>query len=1142
MKNPFPDTPRAFVLALALLLLITASMFWTRYSATDAMEARHRIVDVRMELSHFKSDLLQMGRATGAYVYTRQTTLLSDYHRASTAAYQRLERIAALTANQEELGAPLQVLRAELDAIETLFKRLHRTAAGQGEPSVAGMDGSGPFLAAAQTLEQIDATQKELLDRRDAAARQRSDLATGTLLAGALASLLLFALGGREWTRSLRSLSEQARWLARAREEQALAHQGLERLRLRLEEANEMLRAQASHVAELNKALWASVDGGGEAEGGAHGQEHGQEAAGTALDDPARLAALMASALMDSPAEPVLDRLVRSTAASLHVPMCLISLLDDRRQFFKSAVGLPQPWMSRRETPLSHSLCRHVVTSGRPLMVEDATREPALRHNGAVRDLGVTAYLGVPLRTRDGHVLGSICAMDTRRRRWRSDDLVLLSYVADSILASLAVRVQMQSLEHRVEQRTTEVRASEQRFRTLADSVQAMVWEGAAAGPGETPCGPPARYFNQRWYDYTGQTAAQARGDGWCRALHPEDAERVCATLARACERGQATELEYRCRRHDGQWRWHLERVHPLRGEGGEIGGWIGTSVDVHDLRQSRQRHQYLLALEDELRLAATSRDVLDSACAAIGRALGAQLVGWSELQEDGEHTIVESAWRGDGGPPLPGRYPLSALGLPRLAPLLLGEALVVEDVLTDARTRDDPASLDLYANAQARSTLELPLMREGRLHAILFIGAAQPRAWTHTELTLARDTVERTWHAAGRVRAEKHLAEREVQARQTAAMLDRVIETLPGPIWARDAAGYFTLANSAAAQVLGLQRTDLVGRHGNELFPHEFASTLDEESQRVLQGESIELARTLFHRSAGEPRHYHITKLPMRDVEGRINGMLGVALDVTRRRQAEEALHASQRELSQLAQRLMEQERTTTQHLAQVLHDGLGQTLGAMRLHMDMLDAAGALPALPAAQQPHLQRLRELGHQSVTEVRTALMELRPPMLQEQGLVAALDYHLGLRRHEAAGVALGIAADPALLGQRWPAKVEYAFFMVAREAINNAVLHAGAGRIECVVEGQAQWLRLYVRDDGCGIPADVQRPGHLGVVGMRERALAIGATLSIRPRLQGGTSVQLEWESTEDGAEDGAGEGAEDGVKDGLEGGAGRAA
>ncbi|MDO9417199.1 GAF domain-containing protein [Pararhizobium sp.] len=122
--------------------------------------------------------------------------------------------------------------------------------------------------------------------------------------------------------------------------------------------------------------------------------------------------------MMDSPAEERFDRLTRMVSRLLNVPVALVSLVDDHRQFFKSARGLAEPWNSCRETPLSHSFCQHVVTRNQALVINDARTHPLVSANLAIPDLGVEAYLGIPLRTRGGDVLGSLCAIDIVPRTW----------------------------------------------------------------------------------------------------------------------------------------------------------------------------------------------------------------------------------------------------------------------------------------------------------------------------------------------------------------------------------------------------------------------------------------------------------------------------------------------------------------------------------------------------------------------------------------------------------------------------------------------------------------------------------------------------------------------------------------------------
>ena len=157
----------------------------------------------------------------------------------------------------------------------------------------------------------------------------------------------------------------------------------------------------------------------------------------TALLAPERIAELHRTLLLDSPPEESFDRLTRLTATVLNAPVALVSLVDSDRQFFKSCLGLPQPWASQRETPLSHSFCQHVVESRRPLVVSDAREHPLLKNNPAIRDLGVIAYAGAPLMTPDGHVLGTLCAIDHHPRHWTSEQVEILSNLAGSVLSEI---------------------------------------------------------------------------------------------------------------------------------------------------------------------------------------------------------------------------------------------------------------------------------------------------------------------------------------------------------------------------------------------------------------------------------------------------------------------------------------------------------------------------------------------------------------------------------------------------------------------------------------------------------------------------------------------------------------------------------
>lgn len=159
------------------------------------------------------------------------------------------------------------------------------------------------------------------------------------------------------------------------------------------------------------------------------------------LRAPERLEALARTGLMDSPVEETFDRLARYAADTVNAPGAIISLVASDRQFLKSQRGLPEPWATARQTPLSHSFCQYVVASGEPLIIGDARTHPLGQGNLAPDDLGVIAYAGVPLTDGEGHVLGSLCAVDGRPRTWTPAEVDVLEEIGQVVSTEINVRM-----------------------------------------------------------------------------------------------------------------------------------------------------------------------------------------------------------------------------------------------------------------------------------------------------------------------------------------------------------------------------------------------------------------------------------------------------------------------------------------------------------------------------------------------------------------------------------------------------------------------------------------------------------------------------------------------------------------------------
>jgi PAS domain S-box-containing protein len=141
-----------------------------------------------------------------------------------------------------------------------------------------------------------------------------------------------------------------------------------------------------------------------------------------------------------------------------------------------------------------------------------------------------------------------------------------------------------------------ELRASEARFRSLAEAVPQFVWE---TRPDGTP-----QYFNQRWCDYVGLTADQSIGDGWVQALHPDDRHRTLESWSQATRDGTVYEIENRFLDQGGNARWFLVRGVPERDSEGSITRWLGTCTDIEELKRA---HQTIRQSEQRFRLLSES-------------------------------------------------------------------------------------------------------------------------------------------------------------------------------------------------------------------------------------------------------------------------------------------------------------------------------------------------------------------------------------------------------------------------------------------------------------------------------------------------------------------------------------------------------
>lgn len=156
-----------------------------------------------------------------------------------------------------------------------------------------------------------------------------------------------------------------------------------------------------------------------------------------------RLNALFSTGLLDSPPEEGFDRLTRLACKLLKAPIALVSLVDGKRQFFKSHQGLPTKIAEASQTPLSHSFCKFVVETEQLLVIGDVPGDPLVCDNPVLQDIPIKAYAGVPITDGDGKVLGSLCVIDVVSRRWTEDELDTLVELAGAVETEIKLRIEL---------------------------------------------------------------------------------------------------------------------------------------------------------------------------------------------------------------------------------------------------------------------------------------------------------------------------------------------------------------------------------------------------------------------------------------------------------------------------------------------------------------------------------------------------------------------------------------------------------------------------------------------------------------------------------------------------------------------------
>ena len=709
---------------------------------------------------------------------------------------------------------------------------------------------------------------------------------------------------------------------------------------------------------------------------------------------------------------------------------------------------------------------------------------------------------------------------------------VAIFLIAARKRAEQSLRQARDELEIKVAERTAVACASEKKLRDLIETIPAMAFVTRPDGANE--------FVSRQWIEFSGFSSAESAGAGWAASIHPDDLEQHAAKWRAACASGEPFESESRHRDVHGNYRWLLVRAVPLRNEQGEIRKWYGTAIDIED----RKRAEALLAGEKRLlEMIATGvpfKEIANALCQIIEQQRPGTLASVLLLNCDGVHLDVIA------GPNLPGGWDRQMEQLP-IGPCAgscgtaayRGSPVIVSDIATDPLW-DLPEHRAAALNHGLRASWSNPVLSwKGEVLGTFCMYYRDSRSPTSEDLELIEVATHLVRVAIERDRAEQALRASEQLARSHVDVMMRSLDVLATEAAPEKFIGEMlrTIGQHLRAHRVLLwlrnQRDDSLRLHliiendqqvAHDLHhpfvrnPHAWRNSAF--IQEMLFTKSPAVCDDIAHDSRLNPeiREYLTRKgakrfmtVPM-FVTGEIRGFIGIQ----HRQQC--AYRADQIELAQAlahhvmmaahGQDLIEQQREAAilkerTRMARDIHDTLAQGFTGVIVQMEAAEEA-LLEEDSEHAIGHVHRARELARESLREARRSVHALRPQALEKAPFADALE---AIIKNTAAGTALRtefrITGKPRELAPL----VEENLLHIGQEALTNSLKHAHATKFQAQLSFNPDAVYLELQDNGDGFNVGNSNGGGFGLIGMKERAEQIGATVDVSSKPGAGTSI-----------------------------------
>jgi PAS domain S-box-containing protein len=709
---------------------------------------------------------------------------------------------------------------------------------------------------------------------------------------------------------------------------------------------------------------------------------------------------------------------------------------------------------------------------------------------------------------------------------------VAIFLIAARKRAEQSLRQARDELEIKVAERTAVACASEKKLRDLIETIPAMAFVTRPDGANE--------FVSRQWLEFSGFSSAESAGAGWAASIHPADLEQHAAKWRAACASGEPFESESRHRDVHGNYRWLLVRAVPLRNEQGEIRKWYGTAIDIED----RKRAEALLAGEKRLlEMIATGiplKQIANALCQIIEEQRPGTLASVLLMNCDGVHLDVIA------GPNLPGGWTRQMEQLP-IGPCAgscgtaayRGSLVIVSDIATDPLW-DVPEHRAAALNHGLRASWSDPVLSwKGDVLGTFCMYYRDSRSPTSEDLELIELATHLVRVAIERDRAEQALRASEQLARSHVDVMMRSLDVLATEAAPEKFIGEMLrtigqhLRSHRVLLWLRNQRDDSLRlhliiendqqvahdpQHPFVRNPHAWRDSVF--IQEMLFTKSPAVCDDIAHDSRldAEIRTYLTNKgakrfmtVPM-FVAGEVRGFIGI------QHREQGTYRGDQIELAQAlahhvmmaahGQELVEQQREAAilkerTRMARDIHDTLAQGFTGVIVQMEAAEEA-LLEEDSEHAIGHVHRARQLARESLREARRSVHALRPQALEKAAFADALE---AIIKNTAAGTALRtefrITGKPRELAPL----VEENLLHIGQEALTNSLKHAHATKFQAQLSFNPDAVYLELQDNGDGFNVGDANGGGFGLIGMKERAEQIGATVNVSSKPGAGTSI-----------------------------------